>query len=309
MRRDIEFTSGGETVRGWLYLPEGEGPHPVVVMAGGWCYVKELVQPHYAEHIVNAGMAALIFDYRHLGSSDGLPRQHIDPNRQIEDYKNAITFATKQPELDADRLAVWGISYSGGHVLVVGATDRRVRAIVSNIPVVDGWENMRRVHGTVGFRKLRAAIEADRVKRFETGEHGTIAMSTTRVGEEICTWPFPETYEAFNDLKANEAPAHEHWNTTESTELLLSYSVFPYLSRILDTPTLMVVADDDDLTLWDKEIEAFNQIATTDKELFVVPQTKHMTLYSERTALDIPAAHTAKWLSANLVGAAEPVPA
>jgi cephalosporin-C deacetylase-like acetyl esterase len=309
MRRDVEFTSGSETVRGWLYLPEGEGPHPVVVMAGGWCYVKELVQPHYAEHFVDAGMAALIFDYRRLGSSDGEPRQHIDPNAQIEDYRNAISFVAAQPELDAERVAIWGISYSGGHVLIVGATDRRVKAIVSNIPVVDGWENMRRVHGTVGFRKLREAIETDRVRRFETGEHGYMDMSTSKVGEVLCTWPFPETYEAFNQLKATEAPAHEHRNTIASTELLLSYTVFPYLARILDVPTLMVVADDDDLTLWDKEIEAYNQIATAEKELFIVPKIKHMTLYSERAALEIPAAKAAAWLAERLVAAPEPVAA
>ena len=83
---DVEFVSGGEVVRGHLYRPEGaSGPVPLVVMAGGWCYVKELVQPHYAEAFVRAGCAALVFDYRRLGSSDGSPRQHLDPWDQIED--------------------------------------------------------------------------------------------------------------------------------------------------------------------------------------------------------------------------------
>ncbi len=83
MRRDIEFKSGGETVRGWLYTPErGNGPFPVVVMAGGWCYVKELVQPHVAQQFADTGLAAILFDYRNFGSSDGTRRQHIDPNAQ-----------------------------------------------------------------------------------------------------------------------------------------------------------------------------------------------------------------------------------
>ena len=68
MRRDIEFTSGGDTVRGWLYTPDAvDGPWPVIVMAGGWCYVKELVQPHYAQVFADAGFAALLFDYRNFG--------------------------------------------------------------------------------------------------------------------------------------------------------------------------------------------------------------------------------------------------
>src|SRR6516165_4915415 len=123
MRRDVEFRSENETLRGHLYLPETDGPHPVVVMAGGWCYVKELVQPDYASVFAGAGVAALVFDYRNLGESTGEPRQHLDPWQQIEDYKNAISFVENLPELDASRIGVWGISYSGGHVLIVGATD------------------------------------------------------------------------------------------------------------------------------------------------------------------------------------------
>ena len=104
-----------------------DGPFPVVVMAGGWCYVKELVQPHVARHFADTGLAAILFDYRNFGSSDGTRRQHIDPNAQIEDYRNAISFAETLGEVDADRIGVWGLSYSGGHALILGATDPRVQ--------------------------------------------------------------------------------------------------------------------------------------------------------------------------------------
>jgi dienelactone hydrolase len=71
MRKDIEFKSRGETCRGWFYVPEeNKAPYPVVVMAGGWCYVKEIVMPHYADFFVRAGLAALIFNYRNFGGSD-----------------------------------------------------------------------------------------------------------------------------------------------------------------------------------------------------------------------------------------------
>src|SRR5215813_8617650 len=170
--QDVEFRSEGTTVRGHLYLPEqGTGPHPVVVMAGGWCYVKELVQPEYARVFADAGVAALVFDYRNFGASDGGPRQHLDPWAQIEDYRNAISWAETRPELDARRIGVWGISYSGGHVLVVGATDPRVRCIVSNIPVVDGWLTMKQVHGALAFRALQALVLDDRRRRLAKGEY------------------------------------------------------------------------------------------------------------------------------------------
>src|SRR5258708_2103329 len=98
---EVACSSGGETVRGDLYLPAGEGPFPAVVMAGGWCYVKELRQPQYAREFVERGFAALIFDYRRLGASDGEPRQHLDPSDQIEDYHNRITYLEPRPGIRA----------------------------------------------------------------------------------------------------------------------------------------------------------------------------------------------------------------
>jgi fermentation-respiration switch protein FrsA (DUF1100 family) len=308
MPESVEFQSGGETVRGDLYLPDGEGPHPIVVMAGGWCYVKELVQPRYAELFAQAGVAALVFDYRHLGASDGEPRQHIDPNEQIEDYRNAISYVTRQDQFDSDRLGVWGISYSGGHSLVIAATDRRVKAVCSIVPVIDGWENMRRVHGMEGFRALRKAVEEDREARFDGADSAYMAMSTLNVGQELCTWPFPETYAAFKTLKETVAPRHEHRNTIASTEMLMNYSVFPFVPRILNVSTLMIIADEDDLTLWDKEIEAFKAIGSQDKELFVTPTVSHMELYSDKTSLELAAEKAADFFERKLL-AKQPVAA
>ena len=180
MRRDIEFKSGGETVRGWLYTPErGNGPFPVVVMAGGWCYVKELVQPHVAQQFADTGLAAILFDYRNFGSSDGTRRQHIDPNAQLEDYRNAISFAETLGEVDSDRIGVWGLSYSGGHALILGATDPRVKCVSAQIPVVDGYRNMRRVHGTIGFRRFEQLLLDDRRARFAK-RRGRIPASRDR---------------------------------------------------------------------------------------------------------------------------------
>lgn len=298
---DVAFSSAGTTVRGHLYLPTGPGPHPVVVMAGGWCYVKELVQPAYARVFAGAGVAALVFDYRGFGASDGLPRQHVDPWAQIEDYRNAISFVETLPSLDPDRIGVWGISYSGGHVLILAATDPRVQCVVSNIPVVDGWRTMQSVHGALAFRGLETLILEDRRKRLATGVHGTMPMSTADPARELATWPFPEVTSAFLELKRTAAPSHEHWNTIASTELLLDYDVRPFLRRILRTPVLMSVAERDDITLWEEEIDVFNRIATPDKRLFLCRDTSHMTLYSNASRLEILAEQGRRFLVERLV--------
>lgn len=305
MRRDVEFQSGGDTVRGMLYTPDGgTGPYPVIVMAGGWCYVKELVQPHYAEMYKDAGFAALLFDYRNFGSSDGARRQHIDPNMQLEDYRNAISYAETLEEIDADRIGVWGLSYSGGHALILGATDPRVKCVASQIPVIDGYRNMRRVHGTLGFRAFEQLLIDDRRRRFATGQDGFLPHAPEDPTTEISTWPFPETRETFIELKASEAPAYENRSTIESAELLMSYNVEPFLPRILNVPTLVVVAERDDLTLWDLEIAAYNMIPTAQKKLVVIGDSTHMTLYSDRSLLSRAAEAATEWFAEHLLAPA-----
>jgi fermentation-respiration switch protein FrsA (DUF1100 family) len=294
MPESVEFQSGGETIRGDLYLPEGAGPHPIVVMAGGWCYVKELVQPHVAQQFADTGLAAVLFDYRNFGSSDGIRRQHIDPNAQIEDYRNAISFAETLDEVDPDRIGVWGLSYSGGHSLILGATDPRVKCVSAQIPVVDGYRNMRRVHGTIGFRKFEQLLLDDRRARFASGEDGFLPHASPDPASEVSTWPFPETYATFLELKKREAPA----------ELLMYYNVGPFLPRLLDVPTQVIVAEKDDLTLWDLEIEAYNQIPTAKKRLAVIGGSTHMTLYSDRSLLGEAASAASDWFARHLLGRA-----
>lgn len=304
-QEEVSFQSEGVTIRGDLYLPDGEGPHPTIVMAGGWCYVKELRQPQYAQAFVDAGMAALIFDYRNLGASDGEIRQHLDPWQQIEDYKSAISYVESRDDLDSDRIGAWGISYSGGHALILAAVEPRIKAAVANVPVIDGYQTMWRVHGSERFRLLKRTIAEDRQKRFATGEYGTIPMSGDPASG-LSTWPFEEVRSVFVDLKANQAPRHEHWNTTASVELLMQYNALPYVERIVDTPTLMITAEGDDITLEDLELKAFNGITTPEKRLLVLPETSHMTLYSNLSRLEIAANAARDWFLGHVVNRATP---
>ncbi|MBV8868411.1 MAG: alpha/beta fold hydrolase, partial [Acetobacteraceae bacterium] len=147
MRKDIAFKAeDGVTLRGWHYLPErAAGRHPTIVMAHGFSAVKEMYLDRFAEAFAAAGLAALVFDNRNFGASDGTPRQEIDPWQQVRDYRDAITFAETLEETDRGRLGVWGSSYSGGHVLVLGAIDRRIRCVVSQVPLISGHANARRL--------------------------------------------------------------------------------------------------------------------------------------------------------------------
>jgi uncharacterized protein len=302
MRKDVEFESRGVTCKGWLYTPDkGKSPYPVVVMAGGWCYVKEIVMPHYSEMFARAGLASILFDYRNFGESGGEPRQHIDPHEQIEDYKNAMCFAETLKDIDSERIGVWGISYSGGHALIIGATDPRVKCIAAVVPCVDGWSMQKRNHSNLGLRELRKLVMDDRRERFKTGGNGgTIPMSSLEPGV-LSVWPMEELNEVFIKLQKTVAPNHKHWSTIESLENIWNYNVYGYLDRILDIPTLLVVGEEDDITPWDDQIRAFNMIATPKKKLVVIPKSSHMTLYSNKTHVEIAAEASTEWFVEHLI--------
>lgn len=301
-KRSVEFKSEGVTIRGDFYVPDKKkGPFPCLVMAGGWCYVKEIVIPHYAKYYIDQGIACLLIDYRFFGGSDGEPRQHLDPWKQIEDYKSGVSYAETLPEVDPERIGVWGISYSGGHVFIVGATDPRVKLIIGMVPVIDGYEMLKRAHGTMAYRDLMKAIIDDRRKRFlNPDDRGHIPMSAVDHWKTLSSLPWPEVYEVFTKIQQTEAPLHKHWNTIESVELCLMYTIKPYLPRIVDTPSMMILGEGDDFTQWDQEVMAFHDIGTQKKELFIVPKTSHMTLYSNLTSLELAgkkgAAFAAKYL-------------
>lgn len=138
-RVEVGFRSDGEVCRGWLYRPpNAERATPCVVMAHGLGATKYGRLDAYAERFAAAGLAALVFDYRHFGDSDGEPRELIDIKRQHEDYQAAVAYARELEGIDRERIGLWGSSFSGGHVVWVAARDPRIKAVVAQIPHTSG---------------------------------------------------------------------------------------------------------------------------------------------------------------------------
>jgi fermentation-respiration switch protein FrsA (DUF1100 family) len=303
MDKTVRFGSGGETIVGVLTRPEGvDGDVPLVIMAGGWCYTKEIVMPHYAKFFHEIGCATLRFDYRNFGESTGSPRQNIDPWSQIEDYRNALSFAESLPGVDHARTGIWGISYSGGHVLIVSALETRPAFAISTIPVIDGRQTLRRNHGEVRFSKMLQVMAQDRRRRFAGEASELIKMSPTESDAELSTWPFPHVSQGFKAIKEREAPLHEHVNTIESIEKLFAYRVIPYAKEVYETPVMVTLAHGDNITSADLEIEAFNAIPSPEKKLVSVRGVNHMSLYTNVEHLVRVGRVQRDWLKETLAG-------
>ncbi len=157
-RVDVRIPSHGEQLAAYLYRPsDGDTPVPCVVMAHGFSGTRDDGLPDYAEAFADAGFAVLLFDYRHFGASTGLPRQLLDIGRQQDDYRAAVQWARHAEGIDPDRIALWGSSFSGGHVLTVAAADPRIAAVIAQAPYTDSIPAIR----LMPVRNLvRAAVAA-----------------------------------------------------------------------------------------------------------------------------------------------------
>jgi dienelactone hydrolase len=269
VRRDIEFNAEGTTLRGWFYPAEQGTSAPVIVMAHGFAAVKEMYLDNYAEVFAAAGMGALVFDNRNFGASDGTPRQEIDPWQQVRDYRHAITYATTLSEVDSGRVGVWGSSYSGGHVLVVAALDRRVRAVVSQVPIVEGQESFRRLVRPDFIGGFREQFDADRLARFNGGEPAMVPV----VAEDPlapAALPTPDSYRWFTETAEARAPSWRNEVTLRSVEMLTEYAPIDFVEHISPTPVLMLSAYEDVLCLTDRIAAAYEK-ARQPKRFAILP--------------------------------------
>jgi pimeloyl-ACP methyl ester carboxylesterase len=137
-RLDVSFKSQGQRCDAWLYLPEGEGPHPCVVVAHGMGGIRQVRLGAYGERFARAGYATLAFDYRHWGTSEGSPRYVCSLKRQQADINAAIDFVLGRKDIDSGRVALFGTSFGGGHTVVVASKRRDLMAVITQGAFLDG---------------------------------------------------------------------------------------------------------------------------------------------------------------------------
>ena len=137
-----------------LSTREFECPCTCIIMGHGLGATKNAGLESYAIRFQEAGFAVLAFDYRHLGESEGEPRQLIWIPHQQKDYTAAIDYARSHKEIDPERIALWGTSLSGGHVIVIAAKDNKIACVSAQCPLLDGSAGGMKVVKIVGLWQI-----------------------------------------------------------------------------------------------------------------------------------------------------------
>ena len=277
MRRDVEFrVEDGTVLRGYFHAPD-HGLGPVIVMAHGFSGVKEQID-HYATLFATGGFAVLVYDHRGFGTSTGTPRLEVDPFHQLADWRDAISFAVAQPEVDPGiRVGVWGSSFAGGLAMVLAANDGRVGCVVAQIPNVSGHRNGSQMFSSAQRAELEELFADDRRSRLGGGEPARISVFATMPGQP-CALP-PAVSPRYVDAITALTPTWVNEVTLRSVENMLAFEPAGWVPYVSPTPLLMIVGANDGVTFPDLQQEVF-RTASEPKRL-VVHSGGHFDTYSE----------------------------
>lgn len=248
---------GGIELSAWLFLPEGRDESlPGITMAHGYAGTKYHGIEPMAEAFAKAGFAVLLHDHRGFGESGGEPRHDVNPWQQISDWRRAISYLQDRPEVDENRIGLWGTSYAGGHAIVLGATDRRLKAVVAQVPTIDGHAaGLRRVPPEA-VEALEASFAADERAQL-AGEppayQAIVSADSARTS----------SYQASDAVGFYLRPVPEGiWEnkvTVRSTRWARLYAPGSFIERVSPTPLLMVVARQDNIAVTDLALRAYER--------------------------------------------------
>jgi len=250
---------------------------PAIILAQGFAGEKEAILPDYAEQFVRAGFVALVFDYRYFGDSEGEPRHQLFPLEQVEDVRNAITWVSDQPEVDSRRIGLWGTSYGGGIVIYSATWDRRVKAVVAQVPAAISREARANLDPE-RWKRVGDFLLQDRIERYKTGVVNYFKV--VALGGEPCVFPGKEFYDEYMDLLVRYPKSNPTWRNGVTVESLEKTREFDPTGMVhhLSPTALLLIAGENDSAIPIEAIRETYKKASEPKALLVYP-IKHFEMY------------------------------
>jgi dipeptidyl aminopeptidase/acylaminoacyl peptidase len=292
MAKPVTFYSEGVRLAGDLFLPADVPPgerRAGILLCHGYTGVRSLYLPDNARVLAEAGYVVLTFDYKGWGDSDG-PKSRLAPYGRVADAQAALTFLAAQPEVDPDRLGIYGTSYGGATVVWVAAVDPRVKCVVSVVGIGNGRRWMRSVRRPDEYHDLLERAAADRTRRALTGQSQFVDRSEILLPDRQSA-ELAAAARRGNPAAVNEIPL-------EFVDDTLGFNPEWVVDRIAPRPVLLITAEDDRLVP-PGESEALFARAGEPKRLVVLPGCGHYEVYAGEPFRQVMGA-TLGWYSRHL---------
>ncbi|HEY7773870.1 MAG TPA: alpha/beta fold hydrolase [Marinagarivorans sp.] len=268
MKTTINYPSQGSNIAADLYLPPDiTQPVPLIVMCHGFCGVKELLLPAFAEQFQSTGFAVIAFDYRGFGASEGEVGR-LEPRLQIEDIKATLDFAVQMSIIDSDKIALWGTSFGGANAIVAATEDARVKCLAVQVTFGDGERVVTGALNDDEKTKLFASLDKMAARKTESGKEMWVPIAKVLSDAQS---------KAFYHRYADEFPALKTKIPFLTTAQTLTHKPEAYLSD-LNVPLHITVAEQDGVNPPAESHSLFEK-AKQPKALLSLPEASHYDVY------------------------------
>lgn len=165
--------------------------------------------------------------------------------------------------VDSNYIGVWGSSFAGGEAIVLAANDKRVKAIVAQVPTLNGYQS--------GLRRIKAENISSLYDLFEESDNQRL-LGQKPIYQPIASKNHNACYGTNDAIEFYNQPIPEKkWHnevTVTSTRWAKMFMPINWISQVAPTPLLMVVAKHDYVAPTDLALDGFNQ-AYEPKKLFM----------------------------------------
>jgi fermentation-respiration switch protein FrsA (DUF1100 family) len=231
--------------------------------------------PEVAEQFQLVGITALIYDPRSIGASDGLPRQEIDPMKQVEDFSDALTFMSSLPIVDSSRIGFWGMSLSASVALCASALDKRAKFIIAICPLVS------LDYGTTKFSKVLTKVMKDRESQTKGSDPFYLPLlSDNGVNPAgLGLGMDKENFEYIVRAKETVAPAFENRCTIQTYYKMIMWQPMGLMPYVAPTPVLFIVPELDTVSPAKDQVSLFTSLSQP-KKVHIAPGKGHLNVMS-----------------------------
>lgn len=234
------FSSCGEQLAADIYLPSNVYLPPVIIMANGFACERKFSLPDVAARFAEQGFAVVLFDYRGFAESTGKPRELVSPKHHLQDWKNVIAQVKTWSHVNQKQLFLWGVSFSGGHVMTLAAETSEIKAIIALVPHVDGLASALLYPKKLLAKALKLALQD-----LWAARSGHTVRIPVVAKQGISCLAGEDCYDAF----MQSVPENSKWTGCIPARILLEINLYrpTHVVRKISCPTLMIAAQDDQL--------------------------------------------------------------
>lgn len=252
-----------------LRAPVNSSQNPVIILCHGFCGIRDMLLPAFAEAFTRAGFSTITFDYRGFGDSQG-EKGRLVPEMQIDDILSVVNWARARSGLDAQRIGLWGTSFGGCHVFGAAARDSEIACIVSQMAFADGEEVVTGMMNDIEKEAFLLTLDKMAEKQESTGRELFVSINRVLSDNESKSF-FEEYRKAFPamDIKIPFLTVRE----------TLKYKPALNASKVV-CPTLVVIAGHDTVNPPEQGRALFSAAGAKEKQLYEQKNARHYGMYT-----------------------------